>query len=185
MNHWFTSDLHIGHANIIEYSNRPFEDVDEMNEAIVTNWNSVVRPGDLVYVLGDFALCDVDKATKTAKRLLGQKFLVFGNHDKRLRKDKDFMDQWIWGKDYAEIKVADQKIILCHFPFLTWNGSHHGSWSLHGHSHGSLPPDTHARRVDVGVDCWNYFPVHFDELKKVMDKKVFKAVDHHGHRDEE
>ncbi len=184
-NIFFTSDTHYGHANVIKYSERPYDDVTEMNESMIRNWNSVVRPGDLVYHMGDFAFTTPDEAIRIARRLNGQRYLVFGNHDKRLRKERDFLAQWIWAKDFAEIKVDDQKIVLCHYAMLTWNQSHRGSWNLHGHSHGSLPPDKNALRVDVGVDCWNYYPVSFDELKKVMSKKEFKPLDHHGKRDEE
>lgn len=182
---FFTSDTHYSHAKIIEYSERPFSTVDEMNDAMVYNWNSIIQPGDLVYHLGDFSFADVDKSTRIAKRLNGQKYLVFGNHDKRLRKEPTFLANWIWAKDFAEIKVGDQKIVMCHYAMLTWNQSHRGSWNLHGHSHGSLPDDRNALRVDVGVDCWDYYPVSFDVLKQRMDKKTFKPLDHHGKRDDE
>lgn len=180
MNIFFTSDTHYGHARVIEYSKRPFDDVNEMNEAMIANWNSVVRPGDLVYHLGDFAFTDIDKACQIASRLKGQKYLVYGNHDKRLRKDVYFNMQWLWAKDYAEIKVGDQKIILMHYAMHVWNQSHRGSWQLHGHSHGSLEQDWYKLRTDVGVDCWNYTPVHFDQIKELMEACTFKPVDHHG-----
>jgi len=180
VNIFFTSDTHYGHANVIKYSNRPFQDVDEMNEMMIKNWNDVVRPGDLVYHLGDFAFTTLEKATEIARRLNGQKYLVFGNHDKRLRKERDFLAQWVWAKDFAEIKVGDQKIVLCHYAMLVWNQSHRGAWNLHGHSHGNLPVDKHALRIDVGVDCWDYEPVSYDEIADVMSEREFRPVDHHG-----
>src|SRR5690606_24946302 len=145
----------LGHARVIEYSKRPFANVNEMNEAIVQRWNAVVAPGDFVYHLGDFAFLRHLEATQLAKRLNGQKYLIFGNHDKALRKNQDFLTQWIWAKDYAEITIGLQKIVLSHYPFLVWNKRHYGSWNLHGHCHGSLPDDPRSRRVDVGVDVWN------------------------------
>lgn len=177
---FFTSDTHFGHANVIKYSNRPFKDVNEMNEMMIANWNAVVRPGDLVYHLGDFAFTTPDKAAQIAKRLAGQKYLVYGNHDKRLRKEREFESRWIWCKDIADVKVGDQRIVLCHYAMLTWNQSHRGAWQLHGHSHGSLKPDPHSLRVDVGVDCFDYQPVAFEVLAKVMAKKDFQPIDHHG-----
>lgn len=179
---WFTSDLHIGHSNILEYSNRPFKTVDEMNEALVDNWNRVVKAGDRVYCLGDFALCDPDIASDFAGRLEGQKFFIWGNHDKAVRKHQPFLKHWVWQKDIADIKVGEQRIVLCHYALLTWNQSHRGAWSLHGHSHGSLRESPDALRTDVGVDCWDYRPVSFDELKEHMSKKNFEPVDHHGRR---
>ncbi len=180
---WFTSDLHIDHKNILEYSKRPFKNVDEMNEALVKNWNDRVQPGDRVYCLGDFCLGQENRAVMFAKRLNGQKYLIYGNHDKRLRKNKEFNAQWIWQKDLDTIEVGSQKIVICHFPMLVWNGSHRGYYSLHGHSHGSLPEDPHALRTDVGVDVWNYYPVSFEEIQAHMAKKDYQPIDHHGDRE--
>lgn len=132
---------------------------------LIQNWNAVVRPGDLVYHTGDFALCDEDRAVKIAKRLVGQKFLTFGNHDKRLRKNKDFLSQWAWAKDLADITVDNQKIVLCHYAFLTWAGSHKGSWDLHGHCVDDkteiLTTDGWKRydEVTVGDGVYSYNPV--------------------------
>lgn len=185
MTTFFTSDTHYSHANVIKYSKRPFDDVDEMNEAMIANWNAVVRPGDLVFHLGDFSFTTPEKAVQIAKRLAGQKYLIFGNHDKRLRKEKAFMSQFIWCRDREGIKVGDQKIVVDHFAMLTWNGSHRGTWQLHGHSHGSLREDPHALRTDVGVDSWGYTPVSFEALQKHMAKKDYQPVDHHGRTDED
>ncbi len=180
---WFTSDLHLGHANIIKYSERPFASIQEHDELLVKAWNDRVRPGDLVYCLGDFALCDVERATRLASRLSGQKYMVWGNHDKYSRKSAEFCAQWIWARDLADITVGSQRIVLCHFAMRTWNQSHRGAWNLHGHSHGSLPDDPHALQLDVGVDCWGYAPVSFDTLAARMTKKNYQPVDHHGRAD--
>lgn len=180
---WFSSDWHIGHSNILAYSKRPFESIGDHDEYLIRQQNAMVKPGDNFYLLGDFALCDEARAVKFAKRLTGQKFIVWGNHDKNLRKSKEFCDQWIWQKDLTQIDVEGQKIILCHYAMRTWNQSHRGSWNLHGHSHGSLPDDPNCLQLDVGVDCWNYFPVSFEHIQKRMAKKTWKAIDHHGKRD--
>ena len=182
---WFTSDTHFGHANVIQYSNRPFEDVNEMDELMIKAWNEAVKPGDLVYHLGDFSFHRLEKTVQIAKRLAGQKYLVFGNHDKRIRKEGQFMDQWIWARDLEQIEVEKQKIVLCHYAMLTWNQSHRGSWMLHGHSHGSLPDDPHSLRLDVGVDPMGYRPVSFDDIGKLMTKKEFRPIDHHGEKSDE
>ncbi len=179
---YFTSDQHFGHRRICEFSKRPYADLTEMREDFILRHNRVVKPGDSVYHLGDFSFADEEDSTKIARRLNGQKFLVWGNHDKGLRKSKDFLVQWVWTKDFAEIKVNEIKIVLCHYPLLVWNGSHHGSWNLHGHSHGSLKPDGGALRVDVGVDCHDYTPVSFEEVAAIMKTKTFKPVDQHGDR---
>lgn len=182
---FFTSDLHLGHAKILEYSKRPFSNVDEMNEALIDNWNKTVTPGGLIYVIGDFALTRPPEAVRFAQRLKGNKYLVFGNHDRKLRDNKPFLYEWIWARDYAEIEVLGQKIILMHYAMRVWNRSHHKSWQLFGHSHNSLPDNPTALQLDVGVDAWNYAPVSFDEIKERMSKKTFKPVDHHGARGED
>jgi predicted NUDIX family phosphoesterase len=105
---FFTADTHFGHRNVINYSKRPFRDIEEMDEALIANWNAVIRPGDLVYHLGDFALCDVERATKIVARLVGQKYLVFGNHDKALRKHKPFLGHWVWQRELTSITVENR-----------------------------------------------------------------------------
>lgn len=189
MQTFFTSDQHYYHKRILELgmglgqsTKRPFSDLTDMREEMIHRHNERVGPGDLVYHLGDFSFGSVSESIAVAKRLNGNKYLVWGNHDKALRKSKEFLDQWIWTKDLAEIEVEGIKVVLCHYPMLSWNRSHHGSFHLHGHCHGSLKADPGALRVDVGVDCWDYRPASFEEIKKVMATKAFVPVDHHGAR---
>lgn len=176
----FTSDSHFGHANIIKYCSRPFAHLTEMHEALIERWNKKVQPGDVVYHIGDFALrIDVPEVEGILRRLNGEKHLILGNHDlknKGVLRARGFVEQ----VSYKEIKIGDQKIVMCHYPFLTWNKSHHGSFSLHGHCHGTLPRDMSARRLDVGVDCWNYEPLSYDEIVAEMAKVTWKPIDHHG-----
>lgn len=184
---WFTSDMHYGHANIIKYANRPFKHVDEMDRTMIERWNQVVRPDDTVWVLGDVAFYkDTARTTSLIARLPGKKHLVWGNHDKQLRKDAQFKAQFLSVNDMTETTVQDpdgyggnQKIVLCHYALRTWNKSHFGSWSLYGHSHGSLPDDPHSLSVDIGVDCWDFMPVSYDQVKDRMKRKTFKPIDHH------
>jgi calcineurin-like phosphoesterase family protein len=154
-----------------------------MHEALVVNWNARVKRGDRVYHLGDFALkMGVPEVESILRRLNGEKFLIWGNHD---QKNKSVMraNGFVERVPYKEIKVGEQKIVMCHYPFVTWNGSYRGSWSLHGHCHGNLVRNMSARRLDVGVDCWNYAPLSFDEVAAEMGKVAFKAVDHHEEMD--
>lgn len=179
-NVWFTSDTHLGHANIIKYCKRPFANVAEMNEAIISRWNERVKKGDLVYHLGDFAFCrEVTDLITFSKRLNGQKHLVAGNHDRFVKQKRDDNYGFVTIQPYKKVSVGDQKIVLCHYPFKTWDGSHRGSWNLHGHSHGTMPRDFTAKQIDVGVDVWGFAPISFEEVSHEMERSVFKAVDHH------
>ncbi|MCB0512609.1 MAG: metallophosphoesterase, partial [Bacteroidetes bacterium] len=81
--YWFTSDTHFFHENIIKYCNRPFSSAEEMNEVLIDNWNSVVKPGDIVYHLGDVTMGQKSHGQFSSlwTRLNGRKRLVVGNHD--------------------------------------------------------------------------------------------------------
>ena len=189
MNTFFTSDTHFGHANIIKYCNRPFADVEEMDNTLIHNWNSIVRPEDTVYHLGDFAVGG-GPAAPYLHRLNGTICFCLGNHDKRLI--KTYQDIELKLQSYQikraesgipylrEVTIEKQEIVLCHYAMKVWNGSHKGSWQLYGHSHGTLPDDPTALSCDVGMDCWNYFPVSMEQLRAKMKTKTYKPVDHHG-----
>lgn len=188
MKPWFSSDPHWGHYNIIRYSCRPFSSVEEMNEALIKNFNSKVGPKDHLYLLGDLFFMRYDRAIEILKRLNGKKFLVLGNHDGMIRKKRSLFEPFFeFIGDDLEIKIQDpdapngksQKIIMHHYAKRVWNDSHKGSWNLYGHSHGSLPDDPNALQMDVGVDCNNYFPFSYEEVKAFMKQKKYRPVDHH------
>jgi len=172
MMEFFSADHHFGHGGIIKYTERPFSSIEEMENEFVYKWNSVVNDGDTVYHLGDFFFCNVEKALEILKRLKGNVYLIPGNHDgtarsiryKFLNKDEITLNKRT--TMVKEIVIEKQRIILCHYPFHEWNGSHRGSFHLHGHSHGrtSLKPG----RLDIGVDCWDYAPVSYEAVKKVI-----------------
>ena len=156
-----------------------------MEETLIQNWNSVVKSCDTVYHLGDFGFGTKEFISKTFRRLNGTKHFVVGNHDKKskiLMHDNENRTGIQSIKDYNEINVEGQQIILCHYPLLTWNRGHYGSWMLHGHCHSNLDYlNKETRRLDVGVDgVAQYFPISFEQIKEIMDKKVYKVVDHHG-----
>jgi calcineurin-like phosphoesterase family protein len=175
---WFTSDTHWGHANILKYDNRPFASIEEHDEALVANWNRVVRPGDVVYHLGDVAWYhQVINVEVLLGRLHGTKILILGNHDEKTVKRAT---GWAKVTPYHEISVNGQKIVLFHYRMVVWNRSHHGSWALHGHSHGTLPVNLQARTFDVGTMCWNYHPISYEQVAEEMQRHSFIPVDGHG-----
>lgn len=176
---YFTSDLHFFHKNIINLSKRPYQSLEEMHEQLIHNWNSVVPVNGLTYILGDFSLTDKAKDIDLILfRLNGQKHLIKGNHDRSrvLKKTTGFQEIAL----YKEISHADKKIVLCHFPILSWNLMHRGSIHLHGHCHGNIPST--RQRYDVGVDCNEYTPIHieaiFEKLKE-LPKHNPEFNDHH------
>jgi calcineurin-like phosphoesterase family protein len=181
---YFSSDHHLGHANIIGYTGRPFKTIKEMDDALIENWNQKVKLGDTVYHIGDFALVRTPQEVMNyVRRLNGQIHLIYGNHDRFVKQKRPDNYGFAEITPYKEIRVGEQKIVLCHYAFKTWRGSHRGTWNLHGHSHGSLPRDFTQKQFDVGVDCWNYFPISYEEVAKEMEKHKFVPVDHHGEGD--
>jgi calcineurin-like phosphoesterase family protein len=185
--YYFTSDLHLSHRNIIKYSNRPFANAAEMNEVLIKNWNSVVSPDDIIYILGDVAFeKDIEKLDWYLSRLQGEKHIVWGNHDTLLQNNIPLRKKHFkTTHDLVRIFVPPesnndkgQGITLCHYAMRTWPSSHWGEFALHGHSHGTLLDDPNLLSVDVGVDCWNYTPVSMKQINEVMSKKTFKPIDH-------
>ena len=181
---WFTSDTHFNHENIIEYSSRPFADLAEMESAIIANWNTVVKPGDTVYHLGDFALSwgskHRDRIDGLLSRLNGQKWLIIGNHD---RDEVTKNPRWNKVVHYHELKVDlgglhKQRIVMSHYAMRVWNQMHRGSWMLHGHSHGNLS-DIGGKTMDVGVDVHNYAPISLNQVQAFMDGRSVVECDHH------
>lgn len=193
-NTFFTSDLHFGHSNVINYSNRPFSSVEEMDQILVSNWNDVVTNKDRVIIAGDLAMrYSSDYAYNIVKKLKGQKHLVFGNHDKAIRKNKEFLALFESVSDLLTVKVQDEeaiggvrRIVVCHYPMLVWDRSHYGAWHLHGHCHGTLPDDNTSLRFDIGVDAWTtygtklYRPIEYNEIKERMKLKTWEPKDRHG-----
>ena len=163
---YFTSDLHLGHSNIITLCQRPFADVKEMNETIIANYNAVVRPTDTVYLLGD--LCyriSPQEANTLLKRLHGRKILLLGNHDKNY-----CASLFVEILDFKYLKLdGDIRFALMHYPLMEWPSFHHGSYHVHGHIHENMGynlrnRDKGIRRYDVGVDANNFYPVALDQI---------------------
>lgn len=158
MSVFFTADTHFGDHRAINISRRPFANTAEMDEAMVERWNAVVSPDDVIWHLGDVARRPTDVAELLA-RLNGTKHLLRGNNDP----DATLAAEgWTSVGDYAEIDLDDRRLVLCHYPFRSWNGQHRGALNLHGHSHGRLKPM--PRQFDVGVDCHDFTPVLLDSL---------------------
>jgi calcineurin-like phosphoesterase family protein len=172
---YFTSDHHFGHKNIIKFSKRPFKDVEEMDEFMIQKWNEKVNPEDKVYHLGDVGLNAPGKLRKILDRLNGKIYLINGNHEKSAQACEDRFE---WIKDYYELVIKDEEfkkgqqlIVLSHYAMRVWNASHWGTYHLYGHSHGSLRDDPTMRSFDVGVDCHDFSPLSYEEVKAIMNAK--------------
>ena len=132
--------------------------IAEMDAALIEGWNAVVGPEDEVWHLGDFARKASD-VPALLERLAGAKHLVRGNNDPP---GTSAAAGWASVQDYAELELDGRLLVLCHYPFRSWNGQHRKSVNLHGHSHGKLKPM--PRQYDVGVDARGFRPVTLAQL---------------------
>ena len=155
---WFTADTHFGDHRTLNIHRRPFASVAAMDDALVAGWNAVVAPGDTVWHLGDVARRVTDVPILLAA-LHGTKHLLRGNNDDHAIGE---VPGWASVRDYAEIVVDERALVLCHYPFRSWNGQHRGAIDLHGHSHGKLK--LMPRQYDVGVDPRGWRPVTLANL---------------------
>jgi calcineurin-like phosphoesterase family protein len=171
---FFTSDLHFFHKNVIKYCNRPYASVEEMNEGLISNWNADVKKHDIVYIIGDVFFCGTAAAEKILQRLNGEKRLIYGNHDKMIRKSKLLQSYFTILPDLYSENIDGIQVYMCHFPFMTWD-KNNGSFMLHGHSHGQIPFDPTVRRLDVGVDCFNMAPVEWKVIKEKLLQVELRA----------
>lgn len=166
MNIWLTSDLHLNHNNIIKYTNRPFSSIEEMNNMLIDNWNSVVKRSDLIYVLGDFVW---KNTSHFMTRLNGKIILIPGSHDSDALKAKNRRLFHAIYPPLAMGKYNKTSIVMCHYCLRTWPKSHFNSIHCFGHSHGRLDPI--GKSMDVGVDNHDFYPWNVDEILTIMKDK--------------
>ena len=190
-NIWFVSDTHGFHQNILKYCNRPFGSVEEMNEAIVANWNSVVKPDDHVYHLGDFCFGNVEKWNWFLEpgKLNGHIHLILGNHDpERVFREGTLIERFD-SIEYEHILIIEGwTVILNHFPFMSFsNNLDHKVIGLSGHTHvGQLSSSVESydalnamykpNQYDVGVDNNNFTPVSWAEVKNKVTAQIENNV---------
>jgi calcineurin-like phosphoesterase family protein len=191
-----TADHHLKHTNIIKFCNRPFANAEEMDQALIDNWNRIVRENDLVFHLGDFTLENFDVARKFFAQLNG-KIMVLGNHwhhDRRWLPKEYFGPLVLEYPDYVDeighvqvvppivvLEIPQGKnsyplaITLCHYPLAVWDRKHHGAWHLHGHSHGQHQYPVDELAIDVGVDApgMNYHPISLRGVLHLMYERGY------------
>lgn len=162
-----TSDTHFYHTNILKYENRPFKDINDMNNKMIESWNETVSNKDEVYILGDFSFGNEEETIKLLNKLNGKKYLINGNHD-YVVKNKDVRDKFEWVKDYFVLKHNKMKFVMFHYPIQVWDCRHHGAIHLYGHIHSNL--GNHSMEYDipnsynVGVDVNGFKPVLIEDI---------------------
>lgn len=179
---WFSSDHHFGHRKVIDYENRPFRTVEEMDEVMITQWNETVGEDDICYIIGDFSFHRFDKTKEILGRLKGrQKHLIWGNHDdwNRNRLMRVFDSVY----DQAVIQLTNKiRIKLSHFPYVSPEENPHtlrhrkfrpyseGHWLLHGHVHSHWKVNEDLKSINVGVDVWGFKPVKHEKIISIIER---------------
>lgn len=181
MKTYISADLHFGHANIMKFCPvtraRFKNDVTFMNEEMIREWNEIVQPEDLTYILGDVAFCNAQTATAYLRRMNGRKILIKGNHDRKLVQDKAFCNEFESIHDYLDINYDGHKIVMFHYPIHEWDQAHRGSLHFYGHKHGGECEMTKYRARDMGMDATGYIVVAMEDAIKDALKGDIKS--HH------
>ncbi len=177
-NVFITSDNHFGHRNIIAYENRDeklnIDTVEEHDNVLINNWNNVVKPGDLVLILGDFSFHKAERTMEILKQLNGEKVLIEGNHDCIYLEDKQF-DRKLFKAiyDYKETSYKGTKLILMHYMIQEFKHKDkvvNPYLQLFGHIH-SNPITVPRHSYNVGVDINNYVPIRLEQaIEKALSQ---------------
>jgi calcineurin-like phosphoesterase family protein len=144
-----------------------------MNEEMVREWNTMISADDLVYILGDVAFMPAPKAVTFLKRMNGRKILVEGNHDQKQLKDNSFRACFEEIHKYLDIRYADRKIVMFHYPIAEWDQMHRGSIHFHGHLHGNKSGLEQYRCRDMGYDSTGQIAMLMeDAIASVKDNEI-------------
>jgi calcineurin-like phosphoesterase family protein len=172
---WITADLHFHHANILTYCKRPFSSVEEMDSQLIKNINDLVDHNDILIDLGDVT-CHGDPTSFLDQINCQTIYRTWGNHDNK-KIAKHPKTKYIADRIECKVMFGEhaQHVVLDHYAMKAWNKSHYGSWQLYGHSHGGIPDDPTQLSFDVGVDCHNYKPINFLQVKEIISKKTWES----------
>ena len=175
MKKYIISDTHFNHANIIKYCNRPFGNVEEMNDTIISNWNNIVKKDDIVYHLGDFFLGSKFDLKKIVQKLNGKIYLIRGNHDRLTV--KSYEECGIIVLKNAPIILDNHKVLLSHRPLLD-SMIKDEYINIHGHIHEKKIEDIYDnnlfdknKHINISCDVLNFKPILLKKVLKDGDKK--------------
>lgn len=167
MKTFIIADTHFGHSNIIKYCNRPFTNVEDMDNQLIKNWNNAVSKNDAVYHLGDFALGNIEKITEYRSKLNGKIFLIMGNHDGyNIKKYYEAGFEKVYDKPI----IYQDFFILSHKPLsITENMPY---INIFGHVHNNPKyKSIGGNSFCVSIERINYKPILFNDITKIIRSK--------------
>jgi calcineurin-like phosphoesterase family protein len=194
-NIWFTSDTHFGHKNICRgvsdwnwkdnpESVRPFDTLDQMNNAIVNNINNKVAQDDTLIHLGDWSFGGFENIKKFRDRLICENIIIIlGNHDHHIKRNKEnIRDLFSHVLKEEQLIINKQVFHVYHYAVESWFEQNRGTIMLHGHVHALREKRFGiGKRMDVGIDgSPDFAPYHIDEIIKLMENRP--STYHHGDR---
>jgi len=163
---FFVADTHFSGEAIRLYENRPFPDTDEMDRALIENWNNAVSPEDTVWHLGDFG-ADGHEA-EILSRLNGTVFLVKGNHDTQ---SNEYYRQAGFSEVYDMPILYQGFWLLSHEPLYVNTNMPYAN--LFGHVHANpIYKDFSPQHVCVCVERIHYTPISFEQVKKMIAERM-------------
>jgi calcineurin-like phosphoesterase family protein len=171
---FFISDTHFGHRGIIQYESekRPFQTLEEHDEALIANWNNTVKSDDKVYHVGDF--CLNWRSLSVAKRLNGRKILIMGNHD--IFRTEEYLEV---GFERVQGALQFENLILTHIPVHPQQLEHRFFANVHGHLHSKKLPDW--RYLNVSVEHINLTPITLEEVySRIVEQQKIAEVQYEG-----
>ena len=178
---YFTSDLHFGHNKPFLYEPRGFASIEEHDRVIIDNWNSIVKPEDEVYVLGDMMLVDNEHGMECVGALHGRIKVIFGNHDTSTRRSLYLAAPTIEVMGFAhQIKYGKYHFYLSHYPTSVGNYDdeiiHNKFYCLCGHTHtqDKFKDFASFKSYHVELDAHNNYPVSIETI--IQDIKSYKVI---------
>ena len=197
---WVISDTHYGHKNICRgvtawrlpdgsiplSQTRDFKTIEQMNESIVNNINSVVGQDDVLIHLGDWSFGGFENVKIFRDRIVCQEIhLILGNHDHHIENNRgDCQELFASINHYTKLMYKFGTFVLMHYPMASWDGLNKGHVHLHGHVH--LPTNLRfgkGKKMDVGIDGNPNFGVYdMDDIVRMLSKREIVSdmlFDHH------
>lgn len=150
----FIADLHLGHKFCS--SLRGFDNVDDHNEYLIKQWNSVVKKNDITYILGDITM-ETSEYYPLLDRLNGIKYVILGNHD--MAKDLPELQKYV-KKIFGVVKYKG--IWLSHIPVHPFDLNFRVSKNIHGHIHANKIDD--ERYFCVSCEHLDFKPHSLEDL---------------------
>jgi calcineurin-like phosphoesterase family protein len=176
---FFISDTHFDSERAfnrkLQHKKCPFENIEQMNETLIKNWNDKVGTDDIIYHLGDFSHQDIStaRAEYFLKQLNGKKYLIRGNIENQTNTAVEKLPYWEAVYDALWTVIGDYTFMLCHYPIAIFPPDiEKPVIHLHGHLHGDFNPDNNS--YDVGVDLNNFAPLSYDEILDIL-KNIKKS----------